>query len=233
MQDSSLPPAEKGNQNNLDLAMLRALVLVAGVSGLLVVMVYQITRPIIAENQRQAINRALYKVVPGAEQRHDFIVQGQKLIAADASDKVVGERIYAAYDSQGRLAGVAIEAAGQGYQDVIRVLYGYSPICQCIRGIAVLKLAETPGIGDKIAKDKQFLQNFAHLDASLSNDGTRLAHDIVTVKHKSNPWEIEAITGATISSRAMGRLLNASAQQMLPLIAANLKQLQNADGALP
>ena len=234
MNDPATTPAESAVPKSPDLAMLRALVLVAGISGLLVVLAYQITRPMIEENKRQMINRALYQVIPGAVTRRDFIVSGQRLVAADAGNTAAHERIYAAYDSQGQLVGVALEAAVQGYQDVIRVLYGYNPACQCIRGIAVLKMAETPGIGDKIAKDAQFLQNFVQLDASLNDDATGLAHTIVTVKHNSkvNPWEIEAITGATISSRAMGRLLNDSAQRMLPLITTHLEQLQDSNGAL-
>ena len=234
MNDPASTPAETAALKSSDLEMLRALVLVAGISGFLVVLAYQITRPMIEENKRQAINRALFKVIPGAVVRRDFIISGQRLVEADVGNTAAHERIYAAYDSQGRLAGVALEAAVQGYQDVIRVLYGYDPACQCIRGIAVLKMAETPGIGDKIAKDPQFLENFVQLDASLNTDATGLAHAIVTLKHNSkvNPWEIDAITGATISSRAMGRMLNESAQRMLPLVTTHLEQLQDANGAL-
>ena len=68
-----------------------------------------------------------------------------------------GMHLYAGYDADGNLAGVALEAAAQGYQDVIRVLYSYDPSCECIRGMEGLKMAETPGIGDNIAKDPFFL----------------------------------------------------------------------------
>jgi electron transport complex protein RnfG len=93
-------------------------------------------------------------------------------------------------------------------------------------------MAETTCIGNKIATDAAFLQNFAQLDARLNNAGTGLAHEIITVKQgsKTNPWEIDAITGATISSRAVGRMLNDSAQQMLPVISAHLEQLRITNG---
>ena len=215
-------------------AMLRTLSLVAGLSGLLVVLAYQLSMPLIAENQRIAIERALFKVIPGAVSRHDFRLTERGIVPA-AKDVADGTLIYAGYNEQGRLTGIAIEAAAQGYQDVIRLLYSYDPACQCLRGIEVLKMAETPGIGDKIAKDPAFQENFSALDARLNNTGSALAHDIVMVKHgtKSEPWQIDAISGATISSRAVAHMLNDSAQRLLPQIVPHLHQLQDSNRGAP
>ena len=215
-------------------AMLRTLSLVAGISGLLVVLVYQFTMPLIAENKRIAIERALFKVIPAAVSRRDFRVSEGGIVPAGQAS-ADGTLIYAGYDEQGRLSGIAMEAAAQGYQDVIRLLYSYDPACQCIRGIEVLKMAETPGIGDKIAKDPAFQNNFSVLDARLNGTGSGLAHDIVLVKHgtKSEPWQIDAISGATISSRAVAHMLNDSAQQLLPQVVPHLDQLQDNQRGAP
>lgn len=210
--------------------MIRTLGAIAMLSGLLVVLVYQYTKPIIAENQRIAIEKAIFQVVPGAVSRKDFIAVGDRLLPAD-SEGAQGERIYAAYAADGRLRGVALQAAAQGYQDVIKVLYGYGPECQCIIGMKVLKMAETPGLGDKIASDPGFLRNFEALDAQVDAGGAGLAHPIVTVKHgaKTEPWQIDAISGATVSSKAIGRMLNASAQHLIPLIQRDLALLQHSN----
>jgi len=212
-------------------AMLRTLGLVAGLSGFLVVLAYQITLPLIEENKRIAIERALFKVIPGAVSRRNFLVTAQGIVPA-IDNTGEGTLIYAGYDEQGRLGGVALEAAAQGYQDVIRLLYSFDPACQCIRGIQVLKMAETPGIGDKISKDPVFQENFVELDARLKTDGSALANEIIMVKHatKTEPWQIDAISGATISSRAVARMLNDSAQRMVPKIMADLDRLQDAGG---
>jgi len=216
-------------------AMLRTLGLVAALSGLLVVLAYQLTLPLIEENKRIAIERALFKVIPGAVARRDFILTGTALTPADSDKPAEGIRIYAGYNDQGQLAGIALEAAAQGYQDVIRILYSYDPACECIRGIEVLKMAETPGIGDKIAKDPAFLQNFEALDARLDATGDGLAHAIVSVKHgsKTDPWQIDAISGATISSKAVARMLNDTAQRVLPQVARQLNALQGSSGDTP
>lgn len=207
--------------------MIRTLMGIAMLSGFLVVLTYQLTKPIIAENQRRAIEAAVFQVIPGAVERRSYVINEQGLVAVTADNPAQGVPIYAGYDAEGKLLGIATNAAAQGYADMIHLLYGYDPDCQCIRGIKVLKLAETPGLGDKIITNADFIANFAQLDASLSADGSDLANDIVTVKHgsKRNPWEIDAISGATISSKAVGKALNQSAKQVLPQLFPYLEKL--------
>lgn len=209
--------------------MLRTLGGIAMLSGLLVVLVYQFTLPIIAENQRIATEKAVFRVIPGAASKQDFLVgpKGLLPLAEAQAAEIEGETIYAAYDEGGALVGVAFPGAAQGYQDVIKFLFGYDPHCQCVVGSKVLKSTETPGLGDKIDFDPQFLENFKALDASLNTAGDALANSIATVKHgtKTEPWQIDAISGATISSKALGKALNASAQEIAPIVQRDLVRL--------
>ena len=210
-------------------AMLGTLGGIAMLAGLLVVLVYQWTKPIIDENRRVAIEKAVFRVVPGAVSRQDFVLgPGGLSSAGEEAPPAEGETVYAAYGDKGELRGIALEAAATGYQDVIRILYGYDPQCECVTGIKVLKMVETPGLGDKIAFDPEFLKNFEALDARLDADRRGLRHEIVAVKHgqKSEPWQIDAISGATISSKAIARMINASGQRMFPLIAKHLDELR-------
>ena len=208
-------------------AMLRTLGGIAMLSGLLVVLVFQYTQPIIEENKRIAIEQAVSRVIPGVVSKKDFILGPDGLFDAGGRD-LKGEKVYAAYDAKGELKGVALEAAATGYQDVIRILYGYNQDCQCVTGIKVLKMAETPGLGDKIAFDPDFLKNFEALDARLNEAKNALENTIVTVKHgtKREQWEIDSISGATISSKAIGRMINDSGQRMFPLIIKHLDELR-------
>jgi electron transport complex protein RnfG len=210
--------------------MIRTLMGIAILSGFLVVLAYQLTRPIIEENQRRAIEAAVFEVIPEAVVRRDFVIDASGLTPAGAETRGEGILVYAGYDSEGRLRGVAAKAAAQGYADMIHLLYGYDPGCECIRGIKVLKLAETPGLGDKIISDAGFIANFEALDARLSADGSALANEIVTVKHgsKQHPWEIDAISGATISSKAVGKAINQSAARLLPDLVPHLDKLTQA-----
>lgn len=207
-------------------ALIATLGLVSLISGLLVVLVYQLTLPAILENRRIALERAIFTVLPGARSRINFALTAEGLERID-DQPTDYPKIYAGYDHSGKLSGVALEASAQGYQDVIKVLYGYSPVCRCITGITVLESKETPGLGDKIETDPAFLANFEALDGRLDATKERLENEIVTVKHgkKSNPWEIDAISGATVSSKAIGRMLNQSAQIAFPLITRHLNIL--------
>jgi len=199
--------------------MIRTLGAIAMLSGLLVVLVFRWTEPIIAENQRIAIEKAVFQVVPGATQRVDVVLGADGMaLATDAAGD--GETVYAAFDEQGKLKGVALAAGAQGYQDVVKLLYGYDPACSCIRGIKILKMTETPGLGDKIAFDPGFLRNFEALSAVVNASGDGLTNPIEAVKHghKQFAWEVDAISGATISSVAVANALNRSMQRMAPLI---------------
>ena len=206
--------------------LIMTLATVAMISGLLVVMVYEFTKPIIAENQRLATERAIFKVLPLAKKRLTYVVDQDMLVLAD--DKTVGELIYAGYDKHNNLVGVAINAAAQGYQDIVKILYGYNQDNSCIIGFDVLKSTETPGFGTKITTDEGFLANFKCLDAQLNVPQSALANAITTVRHgtKKHAWQIDAISGSTITSNAVGRMLNKSAQKLLPVVVKNLNLLK-------
>lgn len=209
---------------------------VAMLSGLLVVLTWQLTLAPIQENQRIMIEKAIFQVIPGAQQRQSYTLTEKGLESFDPKKKnsnKTGLRFYAAYNKKGQLKGIAAEAAAQGYADMIRLLYGYDPQCECIRGFSIIKMTETPGLGDKILTDKNFLANFDALDARLSADKKTLNNSIITVKHgsKKNPWEIDAISGATITSKAVGKAINQGAAQLLPKLSPLIQQLQTMQTA--
>ncbi len=208
--------------------LITALGVIAMLSGLLVVIVYEHTKPIIAENQRIATERAIFKVLPEAKTRLTFLVEGDSLKMAD--DKTAGELLYAGYDKNNQLVGVALNAAAQGYQDMVKILYGFRPETGCITGFDVLKSTETPGFGTKITTDEDFLANFNCLEAGVNVEQSGLANIIKTVRNgtKQNGWEIDAIAGATITSNAVGRMLNDSGQKLHPVVMKNLSLLQQA-----
>jgi electron transport complex protein RnfG len=208
--------------------MILVLTGIAMLSGFLVVLVAQLTAPVIAENQRIAIEKAVVKVIPGATTHKEFYLEHGKLVTQ--KQKQESDSIYAGYNADGKLLGIAAKAAAQGYAGMIYLLYGFDPACECIRGIKVLKMAETPGLGDKIITDKDFQANFDALEAKVDAAGRTLVNEIVTVKSgtKQHDWQIDAISGATISSVAVGKALNESAQRLMPQVLPQLHVLQQS-----
>jgi electron transport complex protein RnfG len=212
--------------------MIRALGGVGIACSLLIVFTFQATLATITRNKAEALERAIFDVLPGATTRSSFLVTDTGELQEFEGEPKRGETlVYAGYDEQGRLVGVAVEAQGQGFQDTIQLIYGYSPDKQQIIGMEVLESKETPGLGDRIIKDQDFLANFEALDASLTADGSEVENPIETVKagQKEHPWQIDGITGATISSKAVGNILRSSTEHMLPIIHRDVEQLKRND----
>ena len=211
-------------------AMIRTLGLISMICGLIIVGAYQGTYDAVQENKRIAVERAVFKVIPEAKSIGEYWALPDNTIAKVDAGKTAPAgaiKFFTGYDGSGKLAGIAAEGAAKGYADYVRILFAWDPVKGTVTGFGVVSSRETPGIGDKITVSKAFLANFP-LDAKLSDDAMALAHEIRAVKNgsKTHPWEIDAIAGATITSRAVGKAINDSAQALLPRVAPNLSRLK-------
>jgi electron transport complex protein RnfG len=84
-----------------------------------------------------------------------------------------------------------------------------------ILGVRVIQHKETPGLGDKIAKDTGFVNGFNRVTAPLK--GVKVGQG------KGEPNEVDMITGATISSRATIGIINHALEHLQPMIEAYAK----------
>ena len=207
--------------------MIRSLGGIGVVCSLLIVLTFQATLPVITRKKAEALERAVLRVLPGATTRATYAIDAGGRLHESFEHSGAARLIYAGYDEGGDLVGVALEAAGQGFQDVIRLIYGYSPDREQVIGMDVLESKETPGLGDKIYKDAEFLANFEALDVSLAEDSSRLRNPIEAVK---KDWQIDGITGATISSKAVAEIIRTDVERVLPFLAAQLVQLKRIGG---
>jgi electron transport complex protein RnfG len=103
----------------------------------------------------------------------------------------IGEQEYfIGYDEKKKRVGVCIKTKTQGYSGPIEMLMGFNMKGE-ITGLKILKQNETPGLGSKIMEDwfsKQFI---------------KLKEGDLKLKKEDPRGKIEAITAATISSRAV------------------------------
>ncbi|MHC5112930.1 MAG: RnfABCDGE type electron transport complex subunit G [Planctomycetota bacterium] len=211
MSDVELTIEGRGSGRPSGLRLVATLVLATAVSGLAIAGVYQVTLPTIEANQERARREAVFKVVPGAAAMLRLVERDGALAEPGAGDERA-EAIFAAYDEDDGFVGWAIEGEGPGYQDTIRVIYGYDPVRQRVVGMHVLDSRETPGLGDKIFKDAAFVAQFEAL---------ALEPEIVLVKDGAEAEnEVDAITGATISSRAVVRIINDADARWRPRLPA-------------
>jgi electron transport complex protein RnfG len=174
------------------------------IAGLVLSGVFQITEPIIERNNQRELEAAVFKVVPGAERMRKLVlIDGEMRPAEDVKgDVAAADVIYAAYGPDGALLGYAIEGEGAGYQDTIRLLYGYDPARKMVIGMEVLESRETPGLGDRIYKDESFTSQFKELSVE--------PEVVLTKEGATKDNEVDAITGATISSATVVSIINQS-----------------------
>ena len=207
--------------------MLRAMVGIGVLCALLIVLVFEGTLPRVERLRAEALEKAIFKVLPGTVEMAPYQIDQNGQLMPLENDEKAETQVFAGFDENGKLIGVAVEASGMGYADIIRILYGYDPENQKIIGFHVLESKETPGLGDKIEKEQRFLDNFKALDVELTLDGNP-KNMVTAVKQgdKKNAWEIDGITGATISSRAIGDIIQVSSTEDLPVIYTNRKQFR-------
>lgn len=165
--------------------MILTLTVLGLISGLVLSMVSNYADPLIKQNQQEAIREAVYYVVQPTESYEKKTMDGKV--------------IYESYDSSNELVGYAFTASGSGYQGTIRVMAGVGPDLKEIKGIQILESNETPGLGGKI-RGEDFKNQFRGLNVS---------QEVGLVKtEEPETGEIQAITGATISSRAIVNIIN-------------------------
>ena len=212
--------------------MLLTMTGIGVICALLIVLSFQGTLPRIEQLKAEALEKAIFKVVPGMVSKRTFRMESDGSLTEVSGKEKDARLVYAGYDAEGKLVGVAVEAAGMGFADVIKIIYGYDPVKEAVVGFYVLETKETPGLGDKIEKDPAFLANFKALDVSLTSNKRKTKNPVVAVKHgqKKNNWEVDGITGATISSRAIGNILGTSTTEMAPAVYKNKNLFEEKKG---
>jgi electron transport complex protein RnfG len=196
-------PFEEDNEPS-SLRLISTLGIAGLLSGFVLVGAYMSSLPMIQANKAQALQEAIYLVLPGCERYVALQLNNDILVEVSTNQRASADKpiptIYAGYNAEDKLIGFAIPSDEPGFQDVIAGIFGYEPLKKKIIGFEVLDSKETPGLGDKIIKDIAFRANFKDL-------GTEPEIVFVPKGGKSQPNEVEGITGATISSKTVVKLL--------------------------
>ena len=172
------------NKESNFLNMLATLFMVTLVAAGLLGSVYAITKEPIRLAELKKKNEAIQVVVPGFDNEPS---QEVERIFMD------GDSIYLYTARQGdEILGTAVETfTNMGFSGEIKLMVGFAPDGTII-DIAVVKHAETPGLGDKMEKDKS--------DFSVQFMGKHPNNFNLAVK--KDRGDVDAITASTITSRA-------------------------------
>jgi len=164
--------------------MVLSLVVVALAAGFSLGFINDITKGPKAKAKLERKIKALKLVLPAFTNNP---VEDIQLVKSEkAKDSV---EIYPAYAEGDRVGTAVIGSSEKGYTGLVKLMAGFKED-GTIQNIVVLEQKETPGLGTKM-KEERFIKQYrdkhpATFDLTVKKDG----------------GEIDALTGATISTRA-------------------------------
>lgn len=188
-------------ENNDKKSMLKdaaVLFVITLISGLLLGLVYQVTAQPRREQQERKIREACQAVFAQAEQFEDL----SYTIDAELAQQLAGNgvrigTVYQAKDAAGSPLGYVIETtSGEGYGGNI-TLYAGITNDGILNGVSILTISETPGLGMRAQEVlvPQFEQKAA-VEFTYTKTGSQ------------SDSEIDAISGATITTKAVTNAVN-------------------------
>ena len=123
----------------------------------------------------------------------------QEVLPADKYNKVEGKEIFTA-EKNGAAAGYIFVTSEKGYGGDIKVMTALDPMGKILAVTILSASDETPGLGQNVTRDKFYLQ-FNNLEDEVT---------VVKNGADSKKSEINAVTGATISSKAVTKAVNSA-----------------------
>jgi electron transport complex protein RnfG len=173
------------------LKIIGVLTVVCLICAFLLTFVYSGAEKQIEINAKKRIEEAIRRLSPSAE-------------TIKAIDTEV-ETAYELYDADNKFLGYAFLAEGQGYQGKITILAVADVYFASLEGIEIIESVETPGLGSKI-KESPFRKQFKKLHILSPIECLK------TEPEENN--QIKAVTGATVSSRAVVNILNKKIEEL-------------------
>jgi len=175
--------------------------------------------PTIEANKINETRQKVPELVFGKAGALEILKQNQQLEITPQTMEIEkhGTKVfYSVFETRvaGKLAGWVVKTAGQGYADKIELLIGLDSAAETITGLFVLDQKETPGLGNKIVTEKwrnQFIAKKTGSPLTVTKEGARA------------PNEIDGVTGATISSRAVSSIINTTMNDLKGMLAAKAR----------
>ncbi len=189
---------------NISIKMIVVLSVTAVIVGSVLAGFYQYVSPRIEANRLAEERRAIFSVLDGVKDYETLVKE------IDGDEEGEKARIFRGVDGDGSVVGYAFVAEGPGFAAAITMMVGLNVDGKTLSGLRVLEQIETPGLGNKIAMEP-FESQFR---------GLSFKPKIEYLKNKKpeKDNQIQAITGATISSKAVVDAINKTIKVMMPII---------------
>lgn len=181
---------------SLSSKMIVVLTVISVLSGAILSTWDNITKPKIEAYKLQELQKAIAEVLPQFDAYNEVKDGDMTLYIGVLED--MPEPV-----------GVAFEAVGNGFQGKISIMVGMNTEFSEIYAIKILEQIETPGLGTKIVEDPTNKKDPYWWSNQFKGLQTNPEIGVVKNVKLTRPTDIQAITGATISSRSVVAILNA------------------------
>jgi electron transport complex protein RnfG len=209
--EAAEPEEEEGASS---FRLLMTLGVAGAIAGALLVFVYLWSNPLIEAENARILQEAVTEVLKGPDHFESvFIEDGQLVTVAQVStgvDTMDLDKVFLGYDASGEPVGFAMTHRGFGFQDLITVIFGYDAQARQVIGMKVLGHSETPGLGNKI-EDQPFVGEFDGAATPLEG--------VKPDRNTGQPNQVDMITGVTISSKAVVKIINERIAELGDLLA--------------
>jgi len=208
---------------NTNIGQAWLVILISVVFGMSLSGIQALLGPKIEENKLKETLAKVPVLVLGQKASDALAARGETLKITPSTvsiDKNGIKKFYPLYKAEfknGTIAGWVAKTGGQGYADKIELLLGMDAYAKSVTGVFVLEQKETPGLGNKIVEDDW--------RAQFNNKATETPFNVVK-QGKGGVNMIEAISGATISSRSVTKLVNQAIVDLKPRVT----QIKTSDG---
>jgi len=176
--------------------MIIALSLIALISGILLGGLNELTKETIENNvlkfKKIPAAAHIFEIVSGKLSPEERVTVEENLLSNKRSFELEENKkvTFFVVQKEGQPYAATIESFGKGFGGDLGVMTGFHLQTGEIVGIGITTLSETPGLGSRVT-EMEFSKQFS----SLGKDSKIMV--------KKDGGEIDAITGATISSRAV------------------------------
>lgn len=188
-------------QNNEKKIMLKEAVILFAItllSGLMLGFIYELTKEPIRLQEEKAIQEACAAVFVDAAsfEETDYVTSAALTAELDATGVEIGT-VYNALDGSGNHIGYVLETStSEGYAGNITLYMGVTNEGN-LNGVSILKIGETPGLG--MRAEEVLVPQFENVEATAFT---------YTKSQSQSDSEIDAISGATITTKAVVNAVN-------------------------
>ncbi len=156
------------------------------------------TAPLVEQHRQEELKAAIKEVLPPHDRYEEKKANDITLYAGYHKNETGNEE----------LVGYAVNMVGSGFQGKISLMLGLDPSLKNVTGMKILGQTETPGLGTKIEDDPSNKTNRKWFTEQFKGIVVDPAVEYVKNQKPSKENEIQAITGATISSRSTVNIVN-------------------------